>query len=230
MSLIRLGPAVLALGFGVLPARAADLTRIDRTIAKEPRYQTQTPKYCLLVFGPEARTRVWLVLDGHVLYVDRNCDGDLTDPTERVPSVSRWTSGGEIVEPDGKTRHTNLRMMLRREGNFVLQLEVEGKCLHYVGSDDEDRLRFADSPQDAPIVHFGGPLTFRLYEGAPTWFPGLNTELNVSLGTPGLGKGSFAIRSCCTLPKGVYPVADIEFPARNPDDGPITAKVKISED
>src|SRR5215510_10605392 len=60
-----------------------DLTKVDRTIAKEPAYKTK-PKYCLLVFGPKAKTRVWLVLDGDVLYVDRNGNGDLTDANERV--------------------------------------------------------------------------------------------------------------------------------------------------
>jgi len=37
----------------------ADLTKIDRSIKKEPAYQGE-PKYCLLVFGPEAKTRIWL--------------------------------------------------------------------------------------------------------------------------------------------------------------------------
>jgi hypothetical protein len=31
------------------------------------------------VFGPEAKTRLWLVLDGDVLYVDKNGNGDLTE-------------------------------------------------------------------------------------------------------------------------------------------------------
>jgi hypothetical protein len=31
---------------------AMDLAKIDRTIAKEPKYQSAMPKYCLLVFGP----------------------------------------------------------------------------------------------------------------------------------------------------------------------------------
>jgi hypothetical protein len=52
----------------VVPAHAPDLSRIDCTIKKEPAYQGK-PKYCLLVLGPEARARVWLVLDD-VLYVD----------------------------------------------------------------------------------------------------------------------------------------------------------------
>ncbi len=65
-------------------AWAVDYAKIDRTIAKRPTYQSKAPKYCLLVFGPEADTRVWLVLDGEVLYVDRNGNGDLTEDGERA--------------------------------------------------------------------------------------------------------------------------------------------------
>src|SRR4051812_38033338 len=52
---------------------AQDLGKIDRTIKKEPAYAGK-PKYCLLVFGPEAKTRVWLIIDGDTLYVDREGD------------------------------------------------------------------------------------------------------------------------------------------------------------
>jgi hypothetical protein len=65
-------------------AQAADLAKVERRIGKEPTYQTRTPKYCLLVFGLDARTRVWLVQDGDTLYVDRNGDGDLTEEGKRV--------------------------------------------------------------------------------------------------------------------------------------------------
>jgi hypothetical protein len=66
-------------------ANAADLSKVDRTIKKEPAYKGK-PKYCLLVFGPEAKAKVWLVLDGDALYVDRNGNGDLTEPGKAVPS------------------------------------------------------------------------------------------------------------------------------------------------
>lgn len=64
-------------------AHAADLSKVDRTIKKEPVYQSK-PKYCLLVFGPEAKQRIWLVLDGDTLYVDKNGNGDLTEDGERI--------------------------------------------------------------------------------------------------------------------------------------------------
>jgi hypothetical protein len=65
------------------PVWAADLSRVDRSITKEPKYAGK-PKYCLLVFGAEARHRVWLVLDGGTLYADRNGNGDLTEAGEKV--------------------------------------------------------------------------------------------------------------------------------------------------
>jgi hypothetical protein len=64
-------------------AAGADLTKIDRTIKKEPAYRGK-PRYCLLVLGPEAKNKVWLVLDGDTLYVDRNGNGDLTEEGEGV--------------------------------------------------------------------------------------------------------------------------------------------------
>src|SRR5262249_60230214 len=53
------------------PALGVDLTKIDRTIAKEPAYQSKSPSYGLLVFGSKAKSRAWVVLDGDVLYVAR---------------------------------------------------------------------------------------------------------------------------------------------------------------
>jgi hypothetical protein len=77
-----------ALGI-VDPAAAADLAKVDRTIQKEPAYRSKSPRYALLVFGPEAKERVWLVHDGDALYADRNGNGDLTEPGEKVSAKKR---------------------------------------------------------------------------------------------------------------------------------------------
>ena len=61
-----------------------DLTTIDRTIKKEPTYKSE-PRYALIVIGPRADHRAWLVMDGNdLLYIDRNDNGDLTESDERV--------------------------------------------------------------------------------------------------------------------------------------------------
>ncbi len=63
---------------------AIDLTGIDRSIRKEPVYKS-TPHYALLVFGLGAEHRAWFVVDGDdVAYIDRNGNGELTDPDERI--------------------------------------------------------------------------------------------------------------------------------------------------
>jgi hypothetical protein len=58
----RYGLVVLAcMAFSRQGALAADLAKVDRSIKKEPAYQSKSPKYCLVVIGPEAKTRIWLV-------------------------------------------------------------------------------------------------------------------------------------------------------------------------
>jgi hypothetical protein len=54
----RFWPVLAWLALGSASAAAADLAKIDRRIVREPAYQSGEPKYCLVVFGPEARTRV----------------------------------------------------------------------------------------------------------------------------------------------------------------------------
>lgn len=78
-------------------AVAEGVGKVDRTLGKQPVYASKEPKYCLLVFGQKADTRVWLVLDlaynplkekpgkTESLYADLNADGDLTNAGERVP-------------------------------------------------------------------------------------------------------------------------------------------------
>src|SRR5437667_3709231 len=75
---------------------AVDLRTIDRTILKEPAYRTAQPQYCLAVFGPKAQTRVWLVLDGDTLFIDRNGNLDLTEAGENVKGKPNPQSQGEV--------------------------------------------------------------------------------------------------------------------------------------
>jgi hypothetical protein len=79
--------ALLVAGLLAVPVSAADLSTLDRSIHKEPAYAGK-PRYCLLVFGPDARERVWLVQDGDTLYVDRNGNGDLTEPGEKIAAAT----------------------------------------------------------------------------------------------------------------------------------------------
>lgn len=210
MHILRLAPALLALGVAVAPAAAADLTAIEGAIDREPVYQEQ-PRYCLLVFGPEARTRMWLVLDKGGGYLDRNGNGDLTDAGERftTPSVDL----GAVPDADGTMRPSRLHIEQYR-GNVRLEIALGTGCLHYIGWDAQDPLGLAGRAADAPIVHVGGPLTWIWYGKAPTLLPGARCRFFTRLGTPGLGKGTFAALSCCSVPDKVKLVAQIDFPGK----------------
>ncbi len=63
---------------------AADLGKVERRIGKEPAYAGKAPRYALLLLGPGVKDHVWLVRDGGTLYVDRNGNGDLTEPGEKL--------------------------------------------------------------------------------------------------------------------------------------------------
>src|SRR5262249_10595622 len=84
----------------------------DRTIAKAPPYKTKEPRYCQLVFGPQANHSAWLVIDGEDLYVDRNGNGDLTEDGERVARKPAFQGGGfevpDLRVGDGKAAYANL--------------------------------------------------------------------------------------------------------------------------
>ena len=60
MSIARFIVALSSFAFCSIPASAVELTRIDRTIGKEPAYKGQ-PKYCLLVFGSGASGDLQLI-------------------------------------------------------------------------------------------------------------------------------------------------------------------------
>jgi hypothetical protein len=220
------------------PLAAADLTKVDRTIRKEPTYRAK-PRYGLLVLGPNAETRVWLVIDAKTLYVDRNGDGDLTGADERVVAVDtassdvlEWRAGG-FVEADGKTRHSDLvvyqypHTQLGRLVESVNVMDVRGASAQ--GTHGEEGCSFADSPKDAPVIHVNGPLTLRVHSAVVEDAGGskLKTapfrlaagervaELHVQVGTAGLGRGTFAALAVERgFPAGLSPTAGVTMPGK----------------
>jgi hypothetical protein len=112
--------ALLLLTTATVEASAADLTRIDRALKKEPTYHSGRPKYALLVFGPEAKTRIWMVQDGNILYVDRNGNGDLTEDGEKVAAEKRDGDDEGVFSfkigdvHDGPLVHRNLHLHITK--------------------------------------------------------------------------------------------------------------------
>ncbi len=119
-------------------AQGAELAKVDRKIAKEPAYQTKSPKYCLLVFGLDAKDRAWLVQDGDTLYVDRNGNGDLTEAGKSCKiktqdESNRSFDAGEI-KINGLT-HTGLNVMQMKATTQLVGNDEEMERVKKSGSE-----------------------------------------------------------------------------------------------
>jgi RNA polymerase sigma factor (sigma-70 family) len=242
-----------------LKAQFPDLTKIDRTIVKEPTYRNQ-PYYALLAFGPEAKKRVWLVVDGETLYVDRNGNGDLTEANERVaktkkievaPGMYKWMDSFDLGEVQG------LRLRLDfwvRDKDFVPENDFDKNVFHDHqengwefatlfrvkpdGSNIEAQIpvTFCRQPKDAQVCHLAGPLTLFLrwgQEGRPL-VCSANNQLDVMIGTPGLpprarGEPVFAALATSEVPADAHPVAHFEFPHQDPKQPPIKLEVVLNQ-
>jgi hypothetical protein len=211
-------------------ASAADLSKVDRTIKKEPVYKGK-PRYCLLAFGPGARAKVWVVLDGTDVYVDRNGNGDLTEAGERFPSNGKDLKEFEVADVGGQGRYkvTSLGVhRIEKEGRvfLVANVEVVGKYRQYCD------LTPCETMREAPVAHFGGPLRLGLRE--INWSPvqklvrGRYTDLNVWVGTFDRANGCWVVVRSDGLPEGLHPVAQVEYPAGS-GKRPVRARYELQE-
>jgi hypothetical protein len=220
-------PAALLVVAGLTPASAADLTKIDRSLTDEPKYATAAPKYCLLTFGAEAKTLVWLVLDGDVLHVRASPDGKAAPAWRQFKNARYGAVIGDVWEEGGKIRHEGLRYSPGQDER-TLSVRVGGKT-QSAGRDPRGELAFAASAKDAPVVHFNGPLTLDLFYDQQPLRSGRVIDMTAVVGTRGLGPGTFAALAVRAYPRGAWPTAVIEYPAK--DGGkPIVATVRLADD
>ena len=226
---------LLTLVVAALPLAAGDLASVQRSIAKEPTYQSKSPKFCLLVFGRDAQGRIWLVIDAERLYADRNSNGDLTDQGEMKRAITWGGKGGTYFEfgaltvMDGKKVHLAVTHHPKGDQSDRMTISVEGRDVQYAGSDWRGPLKFADRPQDAPIVHFNGPLSIRPFAEQSLVRGSGMQDFSTMIGTQGLGAGTFAPLYCDQVPKTVHPVAEIEFPPRMNDGKSLRIRVPLDQ-
>jgi hypothetical protein len=218
----------------VLPgtSSAADLSKIDRSIGNQPKYETK-PGYCLLVFGPEADTRIWLVRDGDFIYLDRNGNGDLTDEGERLNGKG-IRSPVTITDAVGQKKYHMRQCNLTTLGNGK---EQEQYC--HISIDTEDVYRqysfvgFADRPQDAPIVHFDGPLTLEVADRNTVLVRGdPPSDFSVYMLTRGHGNrlgSTVLVDYNLGVPEDACPVVEVEFPSKESGSDPIRAKYTLKQ-
>jgi hypothetical protein len=187
-----------------------DYAKIPRKIAKEPEY-VASPRYALLVFGPKGDTRVWAVLDRSkpdlpyrdVLYFDRDADGDLTDPDERITSTyveRRARAGmavvlhvGDFAVPGTDLVHRGLEFAtVPKKGRkgvwFRLRWNGEHRLMCGNARVGMDSTIWAESPKDAPVLRPTprGPLAFAIWSGH-VLRRGVDSRVNVYVGSAGSG-------------------------------------------
>lgn len=215
----------------VSAARAAvDYGGIDRALVQEPDYRTDMPQYALLLFGPRAELRVWTVLDGETLYLDRNADGDLTAPDERFATLDdcRDVTIGQGAATPYVINHVAV-FELARDDTPERLLHVNVRIAGAVAYRQYCGVRIRSAPAVSHLAHFDGPL--RIYPGSDDGRPGPEhvlrigerVELDAVIGTIDAGVGCWTAVEVerggqIAFPAGVFPHVDVEFPAR--DGGP----------
>lgn len=235
----KLGTAAVLCGSLMLPllacpANGQDVSKIDRTVVKEPRYTTKSPWYCLLLLGPEAKTKVWLVLDGDKLYVDRNGNGDLTEPGEcftRAPG-DQFFRVPALTLGDAMKKYADLRVNWSPDGvggNGKFHLHV----ILRVNEHDQYAIvpASADNPAKATLLHFDGPLKpyFRIevFKQQEHFIRGKEHLLGVTLVTRYPGVEWVQVSHEKGVPADIHPIAEITFPGKTPDAKPTTMKVLL---
>jgi len=219
--------AVIALLTLQFPGNAADLSKIDRSIGKEPVYQSK-PDYCLLVFGPEAKTRVWLVLDGSTIHASGK-NGEIAKLTQRSESGYHLLIPGTLQElivqaTDNGNGIAQLRLEYRLESNTAKRQTIEGT------------VRLGADPKTAPVIHFDGLYTSTLRERGVIengkWVRDLGeveSVFHVYIGSHVLQKeGTAFVRTWWHhVSEQLRPVAEMEFPHQDPKEAPIKLRVPL---
>jgi hypothetical protein len=186
-----------------------DLKQVDRRAPKEPSYTSRRPLYGLLVFGPEAKARIWMVLDRSkpdadlydVLYADLNANGDLTEPAERLVGQVQGTDVRfrlpDLKDPATGVVHTNFTARASGGAEPTVMVSLSWRGQRKMGGgypEDPERgyLKFGDAAANAPALWANGdePYRFQRWYGGRLPIGG-EEDFKVFVGQQGAGPNSF---------------------------------------
>jgi hypothetical protein len=165
---------------------------------------------------------------------------------ESFNAKQRRFDGVDLSLGGGKVHYSIYRMWLQDDGRVDIKVKRKAAVAHRAAPRQDtltemagltdmssrdwmnrDPIRFADRPQDAPIVHMDGPLTLKPMDNKQVFVRGTSCQFPVMVGTPGLGKGTSThfVLFRQGDPAGV---AEIVFPHRDADSKPIVVKVELN--
>ncbi|MDB2687442.1 hypothetical protein N9Y42_09545, partial [Mariniblastus sp.] len=173
-----------------------------------------TPKYCLLEFGRSNKQQVWIVTDGTTFFVDRNLNGDLTEPGEKITDCGLvgYCDPVEIMldEPKNKTVQMELGLYQREDDpvHHCMKIRIDGQLHQYAGWHE----MFSGSPETAKPYNFGGKFTPVPLRSKHLYQDG-DQELHLAFATAENEKYAKTLLAYDAVPADIMPVAEIEWPA-----------------
>jgi hypothetical protein len=213
---------VTLLGSSGAQEPTAELAAARMMLLAEPKFEAK-PRYLAIALGRPVTRVVWCVLDGTSLYVDRNGDGLLDAAKERlVPRVEKLKDHfiaevheytvGELAAVEASPAYPSLTLSLKtwnldykaaedlQEVMAVLRADPSRRnpTIRLKRSGKPDQLamtEFSDARETATVLHFDGPTTWGLVENLrpQRLTAGKEHDLQVAVGTPGLGAWSLTI-------------------------------------
>lgn len=206
------------------------------------------PQFCWLVFGPDARVRILACLDGTAVSLEKH-DG----PTmQQLGSWDHLEDCKQVAIPADNSGTSYVLSGITDLGvvppdklvEFAVEIRTPAGEYRQAGC-----LWLNPEPAQAAVVAFHGPLSAafvdkKIDEGAVRWdMPaGLvfrrgdkTTDLFVNVGTTNDQNSCRVVVSTLDpqtnqplFPKDVHPVADIEFPGKDPNGPPIHKRYPLA--
>ena len=190
------------------------LRKVAAKLTKEVEYR-HAPMYSLLVFGADAEHQHWLVVDGNILYIDRNGNGDITDSEDMILIDQKATDKQPISASDEFLESGSFKVTELEGYDFELNVWFENP--EFVPEANEDKwitdwrkqkkangwlnstlwrknettavqtpVILSSSPMNVQITHIDGELTFDLKSGDRQCLDrGKKNTFDIHIGTQG---------------------------------------------
>lgn len=193
--------------------RPIDFAKVDRRIGRLPALQSKAPRYGLFLFGKQGEKRVWAVVDGDVLYLDRNADGDLTGATERIAGKDGSFEIGDFEDPATGAVHKAFKIRLTADSvRYSILWRGKDETFGSYGPEPGTYANFEASPETAPIFVPGTDRPFEFEHWMSGSLPrGTSTDFKVYVGHRGSTRGAFTTVKDTFLPAEEYLLAELHY-------------------
>jgi hypothetical protein len=201
------------------------------------------PTFGWLHFGPDAKVRVLVRLNGQAVSLTEYLGGKPTDRVERFKTQDACKDV-TIRDPDGKTSYviTRLNAFQAVKGgtlDLMVDVDIHGplKYQQYC-----DIVGTTPSPEKAPMAHFHGPLIveprkiyWKLPESVNLQRGNKPSDLYANIGTMDAKRGCWVVvRTQDSKGKSIFapdaaPFVDIEFPPKKAGGPPIKRHYDLKE-